>query len=466
MGNLTGYHLLGAVVSLIAVTVVGIVSGKKVKSTADFSAARGKLGEPMIIGSIVGTVVGGSSTIGAAQSAFTMGFSAWWFTLGAGIGCLVLALGLIKPIKKSGFATVQEIIGHEFGEKAGIFSTLLTAVAFFFPIIAQMISASILFTAIFGVSSVTGILISMLLMLLLIFFGGVWSVGSVGVVKTVLLCCGILVCGGLAAYSYGGLSHIYAALPKEQYFNLFSRGVLTDLGEGLSVILGFTCTHMYIQAFLSGKSDKAIARGAAGSAFMIALIGAGSVLVGLYMKLSYPDLLPAQAFPQFILLHLPPFAGGIMLATLLITVISSGSALSLAISTILINNIVRPYICKNSSDKKILWITRLLIVCSLLLGVFVATGDLGTLLLHWSFLAMAIRAAVLFVPLCCALFFKGKVDGGLALSSSIIGAVIVILGGTVLKFPVEPVLPAVVCSALIAGLGIMKNNVKKSERRS
>ena len=39
----------------------------------------------------MGTLVGGASTIGTAQLAYSFGFSAWWFTLGAGLGCVMLA---------------------------------------------------------------------------------------------------------------------------------------------------------------------------------------------------------------------------------------------------------------------------------------------------------------------------------------------------------------------------------------
>ncbi len=50
----------------------------------------------MIIGTIVGTLVGGASTVGTAELAFNHGFSALWFTLGGGIGCLIMgALFLI-----------------------------------------------------------------------------------------------------------------------------------------------------------------------------------------------------------------------------------------------------------------------------------------------------------------------------------------------------------------------------------
>ena len=46
----------------------------------------------VVAGVIMGTLVGGSSTVGTAQLAFQFGMSAWWYTLGAGISCLILAL--------------------------------------------------------------------------------------------------------------------------------------------------------------------------------------------------------------------------------------------------------------------------------------------------------------------------------------------------------------------------------------
>ena len=53
----------------------------------------GKIGFGVVAGLIMGTLVGGSSTVGTAQLAYNYGMSAWWFTLGGGIACLVLAVG-------------------------------------------------------------------------------------------------------------------------------------------------------------------------------------------------------------------------------------------------------------------------------------------------------------------------------------------------------------------------------------
>ena len=110
--NFTAGTAIGAVLTLALVVLVGIRAGKQVKSAGDFTAGSG-MGIPMIAGSLVGTLVGGASTIGTAQLAIAHGFSAWWFTLGGGIGLLVLALFFAKPMYLGGYQTLP----HRFSWK-------------------------------------------------------------------------------------------------------------------------------------------------------------------------------------------------------------------------------------------------------------------------------------------------------------------------------------------------------------
>ena len=80
--TLTTGHIIGIVSTLAAMTAIGLYSGRKVKTAKDFTTGGGKAGWPVITGAILGTLIGGGSTIGTAQLAFEVGFSAWWWTLG------------------------------------------------------------------------------------------------------------------------------------------------------------------------------------------------------------------------------------------------------------------------------------------------------------------------------------------------------------------------------------------------
>lgn len=74
---LTSQHIISVIFTLALVTAVGIYSGRKVKSSSDFSIGGKKANWPIVAGTIIGTLVGGSSTIGTAQMAYLYGFSAW-----------------------------------------------------------------------------------------------------------------------------------------------------------------------------------------------------------------------------------------------------------------------------------------------------------------------------------------------------------------------------------------------------
>ncbi|MEI9986997.1 MAG: hypothetical protein WDN69_29860 [Aliidongia sp.] len=105
--------ILGGLLVTAIVAAIALVSGRNVRSTRDFTVAGSRAGWPIVAGIIVGALVGGSSTVGTAQAAFVYGLPAWWFTLGAGLGCLVLAVGFARPLRVSGVETPAAIPGRQ-----------------------------------------------------------------------------------------------------------------------------------------------------------------------------------------------------------------------------------------------------------------------------------------------------------------------------------------------------------------
>ena len=98
--HLSALHVAGLVATIALIVGIGLYSGKKVSSAADFSGGAGKAGPWIVCGAIMGTLVSGQATIGTAQLAFNYGMSAWWFTLGSGIGCLILAIAFVVPLRR------------------------------------------------------------------------------------------------------------------------------------------------------------------------------------------------------------------------------------------------------------------------------------------------------------------------------------------------------------------------------
>ena len=452
MENLSQLHLLGAAAVLVLMLGLGACSGRRVKSAADFDTGGGS-GTLLVAGTITGTLVGGSSTIGAAQLAFHYGFSAWWFTLGGALGCLVLALVLAKPLRTAGQGTIQQLLQKEFGPAAGLLSSLLATLGLGLNIVSQLLSANVLLASIFGLAPLPCTLISAACMACYVIFGGVRGTGLLGIVKTVLLSLSVLAGGCIALSLSGGVAGMLAALPQQQYFSLFARGVGVDLGAGLSVMLGVLSTQTYIQAVLSGRSLRAARGGALLSALLIPAIGAGSILMGCYMQLAFPTMEAGEALPRFVIGNLPPLLGGIVLGTLFFAVVGTGSGLALGLSTVVTNNLYKRF-CPEADSRRCLRFSRGVILSTLALAAVFTFGNLRSAILAWGFLSMGLRAAVLLAPLWAALFFPGRVHPFFACASSVLG-VLATLAGSLFSLPGDSLFWGMGASILTLALGAL-----------
>lgn len=168
---LTSGHIAGIIVTLCAVTLVGIYAGRMVKSALDFSVGGRRAGATVVAGTIMGTLVGGSSTIGTAQLAFQYGLCAWWFTLGAGLACAVLGLGLARRLHESALETAPQYLVSVYGERIGPVASIFSSAGIYLNIIAQGLAAVALLTSMFRISPVTATLIGVCLVLAYVFFG-------------------------------------------------------------------------------------------------------------------------------------------------------------------------------------------------------------------------------------------------------------------------------------------------------
>ena len=447
--------LLGAAATLALICLVGVLAGKKVSGGKDFTTGS-NMGVSMIAGSLVGTLVGGASTIGTAQLAFTYGFSAWWFSLGGGIGLLVMAAFFAKPLYHSGHSTIPQILTAEYGKTTATTAAILMSVGTFISILSQLLSGVALISTVYPLPTAAAIFAVVALMLVYVIFGGAWGAGMVGIVKTVLLYVATIVCGVVSLQLAGGLGSFTSQLPQEQYFNLFARGYLKDGGAGASLLFGVLTTQSYILPIVSAKNLKISRGGAALGGVLTVAIGLAGIFVGMYMKLYMPDTDPAAALPTFVLQCLPDFIGGVILAALLVALVGTGAGLALGISAMLCNDIYKPFIRPDANEKQCLRFSRLSIVAVFAAAAVLCMGEVGSLILGWSFLSMGLRGAVAFAPLCFALFLPGRLRKRYALAAVITGPLLVLIGFFLLPAQIDPLFPGMAGSLLICLLGCSK----------
>lgn len=463
-------HLLGVILTVALLLAVSWLSARKVKDAHSFTTG-GNSGSWMVCGALLGTLAGGQSTIGTAQLAFCYGLSAWWFTIGAGLGALVLGLFYAGPLRRSPFSTLLEVVSHEYGHKAETVGSILFLIGIFISIMSQVLSSSAMIGSLFGISTLWASIIGAILIVLMVFFGGIRSAGAGGIVKLILLYFSSLAAGIVVWHVAGGLTGLADGVDSvyqspalaqfngltdvesihQRYGSLFARGVFKDLGGCLSLILGVVCTQSYAQCIWSAATTRKARRGAILCALFMPIIGAACTLVGIYMRGHYVtaeelaslqaagETLPqglgviessAQAFPAFILKHLPAWLGGLMLGTMLINILGCGSGLSLGAATILVRDVYGNFkrrMGMTSSPLSQLAQTRLSIVGILTAAVIATLLSHSTFINDLGFLSLGLRAVAILFPLSFALWCPGRYKPSRVLLSMPVGVAAMLL---------------------------------------
>ncbi len=462
--NLNSAQIIGLLVSVLGIAMLAVITGMRKKATGNVNSS------PVVAGLIMGTLVGGSSTVGTAQLAYNYGLSAWWFTLGGGLACLVLALLFVVPWRRSGEMTLIGIISKEFGPRVGLTASLLSSIGTFINIISQLLSGTAVIAVIApGLGLFPALLITAIFMALYVIGGGIHGAGIVGILKLVLLYVSMIGCGILVLHLCGGITgftNLVQGINNPdgiRFGSLFARGLGKDAGAGLSLILGVLTTQTYAQAVMSAKSDRQARVGALASAVLIPPIGAGGILVGLFMRAHFPGIVAKTALTAFATQYLPPLLSGLLLGTLFIAVVGTGAGLAMGISTIIRRDIIQRFSDRIADPRVNELLSKLVILLVLGLGVALSMGSLGDTILSFAFMSMGLRGAVVFIPMLCALWLPGRVNRKFALAAVIVGPLTVLLFGTRFTLPgdIDPLFAGVAASALLCAVGALVGNRTK-----
>ena len=442
-------HLIGIAGALVALILVEIRSAARIKNAADFDKGGGKSGLWLVCGALLGSLIGGQSTIGTAQLAYVYGLSGIWFTLGAALGCFALYIGYVIPLRKSHETTLMEVIANQFGRRAEYIGSILCSTGILVSVVSNIIAAAALMAAMTGSTMITGCIISMVLMCIYVVLGGAIGAGMGGIVKVILLYGMSLVSIAAVLILAGGIGQ--GSQIQLNVGDLFARGVGEEICNCLSLVLGVLSTQTYAQAIWSARSYHVARKAALISGILCIPIGLGGVLVGLYMR-SEQLASPVEAFPIFLMEHLPPLVGGLGMGALLITVVTGGGGLTLGVSTIFVRDILGRIRPEYLIGRKHLIAMRSSIVMTLLLTGMTAMIIPGAIINDLGFLSMGLRGTVIFVPLTLALFFKNHFKEEDITVSMVMGPVGLIIA-TALKFEAEPLLVGVFASAFACLMG-------------
>ena len=419
---------------LCVVLLVGLWSGKGMKSLREFSVSHRSYTSFVIFATLSASFIGGGFSIGNAEKVYRLGIVnivvLWGFSLKE-----ILVAMYIAP-KMDNFPNVisaGDIMEQGYGKAAkvitGFFSVFLCAGI----VGAQVGAMGLIFKVFLGIEPIWGILIGCGIVIAYSTIGGMRAVVLTDVIQFCVLAIGLPAALIFGIVKLGGFSAIREAVPASHFSipaDTMTIGAFLSLF--LTFLLGETLVPPYVQRLLIGKDAKHTARGTMLSGIFSIPFFVVTGAIGLVALTLDPKLDPNLAMPFVIRTVLPAGVRGIVIAGVISIVMSSADSFLNGAATACINDIVKPLRKKPLSERHELLLAKLM---NCFVGVFAVIFAINIpSILDILIYAYNFWAPVILVPL-AAVFLGVRVTRAGFFSGTIAGAAGVLIWNVLLESP-------------------------------
>ncbi len=300
---------------------------------------------------LAGLAVGGVSTIGTAEWAYSRGISAGWYNAAWAAGAFILAFGAARRYRRLEVATLPELFEREYGTGAQVLGVVGQLVIQVVITSLQYVAGGAILRALLpGVFTLhSGMLVTALVFVGITLVGGFWAAGLTNVINIVVIYLGISLAAVMCLGRAGGLAGLEASLPESHPgFDLFAMGGGLIAAWFIVMITQAHSTQAVIQIGFAARDEKAAARGYLLGGLLILPVGFISAAIGIAAAVSHPGIVPAEALPRAVM-DLPPLAAGIILAGLWAADVSTACALLLGSATLVSSDIIKRYFAPDLS---------------------------------------------------------------------------------------------------------------------
>ena len=402
---------------------IGILSMKKIKTTSSYFVADRNGSTVAITGSLLATIIGGSSTIGIAGLGYSKGLvGAWWMRVGA-IGLLILSCWLAKKVRNYAVFTLPEILERQYGGNTiKIIASIVIATAWLGIIAGQIIAAgkilSVLWPGQLDLLMITATSVFILYTVL----GGQYSILKTDLIQSIIILAGLLICLILSISAAGGLTTMAGQLPESYLsFPVSSAFGWTDLLTfllfvGAAYLVG---PDIYSRIFCS-KSPDIAKKSTMLAAIAMIPIAFSITLIGITARVMLPGIPPESALPALVMNAIPVGLNGLVIAALLAAVMSSADTCLLTTSTIIAADIINPVFKSTINEKTLLMITRIGVIIIGIISLLIALklkGIIASLLLGYT-----VYTSGLVIPVLLGFYAK-------SLKLNAVGVIAAIAGG-------------------------------------
>lgn len=454
--------LISVVLYFVFTLSIGFYASRKVKSSVDFINAGRNL-HPAINTAALFALWFGSETVFGASSEFAKhGLRGIIEDPMGGVLCLLLTgFFFSRKLYKLNLLTIGDLFRRNFGARVEMVASFLMVISFIGYAGAQIVALGLLTQTLLGVNLQTGMYISTSIVVIYTFTGGMWAVSVTDFLQSILIVAGLVAVAVFVTNEVGSVRMVFNSIPAEkmQFFpNNTSVDWINWFASWMVLGLGSIASQDIFQRINSARSEQAAFSSTILGGVLYLILSMLPIYLVAAIHIINPDLMNGDvqlALPQLVLSNMPVWLQVLFFGSLMSAIMSTCSGALLAPASILSENIIRPNLGKQLTDKDFLFLTRISVVVISLAALLLATGKQNIFELVGE--ASVIGLVTIFVPFVAALFWNYTHAGG-AMASMISGTISYIFFRFVFITDMNPLIPGLAAAlvGLLWGLVVRK----------
>lgn len=393
---------------LVGMVAVGLWASRRIKGTADYIVAGRRLPLWMAVGTTFATWFGAETCMGASGRAYEKGIlGVIADPFGAGLCLLLAGLFFCRALYRLKLETVVDFFEARYGDGFGKLSAALYVPVYLGWVGGQLIAFGMILEALTGLPRLPSILVATTVVLVYVYYGGMWADTVLDIFRMAVLVAGLLVLFPLLLRELGGWEAARARVP-EGFFHLYPRSAswldwANYLQAWMIVGLGSLPAQDLLQRIFSAKDEKTAGVSALVAGGLYLTLGLLPVLLGIFGRIAVPPDKGDAVLIELSLRYLHPAGMALMLGTLLSAIMSAADSAILSPASIIGNNVV-PYFRPGASEElKLAWCRRSVpLIGALSLCLALYFKNIYALCQEaWTFMLVSLTA-----PLAAGLYWK------------------------------------------------------------
>ncbi len=389
-----------------------------------------------------------------------------WTAIGLVIGTYLNWLFVAKRLRKytevSGDSiTIPDFFENRFKDKKHILRILSAVFIMIFFLVytsSQFSAAAKLFSTVFGLNYVTGLIVGAAIIVSYTALGGFSAVCWTDAIQGGIMFFALMAIPFMALYEMGGIGEVSSRLaeltPESLGFFPMKNGAVDSmlLASGLGWGLGYFGQPHILTRFMAIQSPDMIRKSRIIAMIWVIITLTAAVAIGVIGKAYMPDLIDGETiYMAMIDAMFPDIIAGILLTAILAAIMSTASSQLLVTASSVSRDLYALLFKKSTEGTAIVWVSRITVLVVSLIAIALAldanSSVFGLVACAWGGFGAAFGPLLLF-----SLFWKRITLQG-AVAGMITGGVVDLLwysmkshGGV---FAVYEIIPGFIASAAV-----------------